>query len=185
MKRSDFLLALLSVLPSFTYSKSWPGSPVVKGFKVKAGEARLGKSYKMKGVTLNLLDSKIASADSNGSIAVFEQNGFTPFGGPPLHIHIDQDEYFYIINGEYLFQVGEEKFQMKPGDTIFLPKNVPHAFIQLTEKGKVLVSYFPAGKMEDFFRTTDSWTAPPPTETIAKTFKDHGMLVVGPPLKAE
>lgn len=182
MKRSNFLFALLAAIPSISFKSSFE-TPPGKGFKVKAGEARLGKRYKMKGVTLNLLDSKISSADTNGVMAVFEQNGFTPLGGPPLHIHTHQDEYFYIINGDYLFQVGEDKFQMKPGDTIFLPKNVPHAFIQLSETGKVLVSYFPAGKMEGFFKTTDSWTAPPSAETIAKTFKDHEMLVVGPPLK--
>jgi quercetin dioxygenase-like cupin family protein len=183
MKRSKFLLAIFSVIPSIVFGKPHLDNPPGKGFKINAGEARLGKSYKMKGVTLNLLDSKILSADTNGGMAVFEQNGYTPLGGPPLHIHSHQDEFFYIINGNYLFQVGEEKFQMKAGDTIFLPKNVPHAFIQLTEEGKVLVAYQPAGDMEGFFKTTDSWTTPPTTEIIVKTFKDHGMLVVGPPLK--
>ena len=122
----------------------------------------------MKGVTLNVLDNKISSGDTNGDIAVFEQNGFTPKGGPPLHIHPFQDEFFYIIDGEYLFQVGDTKYQMKPGDTIFLPRNVKHSFIQLTETGKVIVSYLPAGKMEEFFKTTDSWISPPTSKDIEK-----------------
>lgn len=138
----------------------------------------------MKGVTLNVLDNKISSKDTNGNLAVFEQNGFTPMGGPPLHIHPYQDEFFYIIEGEYLFQVGDDKFQMKSGDTIFLPRDVQHAFIQLTENSKVIVSYMPAGKMEDFFKTTDSWTSPPTFKEIEKVFEDHDMKVVGPPLKA-
>lgn len=180
------MVAVLAVIPSLSFGKfRFSTSGGGEGFKVGAGEGRLGKSYKMKGVTLNLLDSKISSADTNGGVAVFEQNGFTPMGGPPLHIHPEQDEYFYIINGEYHFQVGVKKYRMNAGDTIFLPKGVPHAFIQLSEKGKVLVSYLPAGKMEDFFKTTDSWTSLPSRETIEKTFKDHGMLVVGPPLKVE
>lgn len=185
MNRSNFMMAIFAVIPTISLGKFGFANPAKEGFKVAAGEARHGKSYKMKGVTLNLLDSKITSADTNGGIAVFEQNGFTPLGGPPLHIHTDQDEYFYIINGEYVFQVGNQKLQMKSGDTIFLPRNVPHAFIQLSETGKVLVSYIPAGKMEDFFKTTDSWTVPPSKETIEKTFAEHGMLVVGPPIKAE
>jgi len=62
---------------------------------------------------------------------------------------------------------------------------VPHAFVQLTEKGKVIVSYMPAGKMEEFFKTTDTWTSPPTLKEIEKAFEDHDMKVLGPPLKAE
>ena len=155
------------------------------GFKVRAGETRFGKHLKMKGVTLNVLDLKVSSKDTDGALAVFEQTGFTPKGGPPLHIHYNQDEMFYILEGEYKFQVGDDKHSMKQGDTIFLPRNVPHAFVQLTEKGKVLVSYQPAGKMEDFFKVTDAWTSPPTKEEIEKVFEDHEMKVVGPPLKPE
>ena len=185
MKRGKFILASLAMIPMMAYANTFfkfmKGTN--KGFKVSSGEARYGKHYQMKGVTLNVLDLKIGSADTDGNLAVFEQNGFTPKGGPPLHIHLYQDEYFYIIEGEYLFQCGEEKYQMKPGDTIFLPRNVQHAFVQLTEKGRVIVSYMPAGKMEDFFKTTDAWTSPPTKELIAETFVQHDMVVVGPPLQ--
>ncbi len=156
-----------------------------KGFKIDAGEARFGKHYKMKGVTSNTLDIKISGKDTDGDLAVFEQSGLSPKGGPPLHIHPFQDEWFYAIEGAYLFQVGEDKYQMKAGDTIFLPRNVQHAFVQLTEKGKMIVSYLPAGKMEAFFKVTDAWTSPPTTEKIAKVFVEHDMKVVGPPLKVE
>jgi quercetin dioxygenase-like cupin family protein len=156
-----------------------------KGFKVNSGEARNGVHYKMKGVTLNVLTIKISSKDTDGEQAVFEQQGFTPEGGPPLHLHPYQDEFFYIIEGEYLFQVGDDKYRMMPGDTIFLPRNVQHAFVQLKEKGKVIVSYMPAGKMEDFFKTTDSWTLPPTMDEITRAFEDHDMIIVGPPLKAD
>jgi len=156
-----------------------------KGFKVNAGDARFGEHFKMKGVTLNTLDIKISGTDAENDLAVFEQTGLTPNGGPPLHIHPFQDEWFYVIEGEYLFQVGDDKYQMKSGDTIFLPRNVQHAFIQLTEKGKMIVSYLPAGKMEAFFRVTDKWTSPPTKEEIVKVFADHDMKVVGAPLKAD
>ena len=72
---------------------------------------------------------------------------------------------------------------MKKGDTIFLPRNVQHAFVQLTNKGKMIVSYLPAGKMEAFFQITDQWTSSPTKEEIEKVFKDHDMKVVGPPMK--
>ena len=156
-----------------------------KGFKVNSGEARFGIHYNMKGVTLNTLDLKISGKDVENKVAVFEQTGLTPKGGPPLHIHPNQDEWFYVVEGEYKFQVGEDKYQLKAGDTIFLPRNVAHAFIQLTEKGKMIVSYLPAGNMEAFFAVTHKWTSPPTNEQIAKAFADHDMLVVGAPLKID
>lgn len=152
---------------------------------MNSGEARFGTHFKMRGVTINTLDIKISGKDNENDLAVFEQTGLTPKGGPPLHIHPNQDEWFYVIEGNYLFQVGEENYQMNAGDTIFLPRKVQHAFVQLSEKGKMIVSYLPAGKMEGFFAVTDKWTTSPTKEEIAKVFAEHDMQVVGAPLKAE
>jgi quercetin dioxygenase-like cupin family protein len=187
MKRKYFILTALAALPVFAFSKIKPLTIMKtdKGFKVNSGEARFGIQYKMKGVTINTLDVKISGKDTENDLAVFEQTGLTPKGGPPLHIHPNQDEWFYVIEGDYLFQVGEDKYQMKAGDTIFLPRKVQHAFVQLSEKGKMMVSYLPAGKMEEFFAVTDKWTSPPTKEEIAKVFSDHDMQVVGAPLKVD
>lgn len=185
MRRSYFILSILASLPLLAVAKIKLILSIRtgKGFKVNSGEARFGTHYKMKGITLNTLDIKISGKDTDNDVAVFEQIGLTPNGGPPLHIHPYQDEWFYVIEGEYLFQVGDEKYQMKAGDTIFLPRKVQHAFVQLTEKGKMIVSYLPAGKMEHFFEVANKWTIPPTKEEIAQVFADHDMLVVGLPLK--
>lgn len=136
----------------------------------------------MKGVTLNMLDLKVGASDNEGQLAVFEQTGYTPMGGPPLHIHPYQDEMFIVHEGDYLFQCGDEKFELTAGDTIFLPRGLPHAFIQLTEKGRLTVIYQPAGKMEAFFKKTNEWTAPPTQEEVVRVFAESDMQVVGPPL---
>ncbi len=188
MKRRNVLIGLLSAIPFSLMAKMVTIKDTIrtgKGFKVASGEARFGKHFKMKGVTSNILDIKISGSDTENEIAVFEQTGLSPNGGPPLHIHPYQDEWFYIVEGTYLFQVGDEQFDMKTGDTIFLPRNVQHAFLQLSENGKMIVSYVPAGKMEAFFKVTDQWTAPPSKQEIAKVFEDHDMKVVGSPLKLE
>ena len=156
-----------------------------KGFMVKSDEARFGDRLKMKGITVNILDLKISSADTNGDVSVFVQTGVTPKGGPPLHVHPNQDEWFHVIEGEYKFQVGDDVHLLSVGDTIFLPRNVPHAFGQLSEKGKMMVTYMPAGKMESFFKVTDKWTLPPTKEEVTKAFEDHDMKIVGPPLNTE
>ncbi len=155
------------------------------GFKVEAGEARFGKHFNMKGITLNTLDIKISGKDTDGDLAVFVQTGHTPFGGPPLHIHPFQDEYFFVLEGKYKFLVGTEFYSLEKGDTIFLPRDVPHAFVQLTDQASMIVSYFPAGKMEAFFEATDKWTSPPSKVEMEKIFVDHDMRMVGPPLKPD
>jgi len=187
MKRRNFIFTTLAAMSMLAFSKikSIGTNRTDKGFKVNSGDARFGTHYKMKGVTANTLDIKMSGRDTENDLAVFEQTGLTSKGGPPLHIHPNQDEWFYVIEGEYLFQVGDDKFQMKEGDTIFLPRKVQHAFVQLTEKGKMIVSYLPAGKMEEFFAVTDKWTSPPTKEAIAKVFADHDMQVVGAPLKVD
>ncbi|SDD69298.1 cupin domain-containing protein [Niabella drilacis] len=187
MKCNYFISTVLGAIPLFTWLKTRGTNALqtTTGFKVPAGQARFGIHYKMKGVTLNMLDIKISGKDTNGGLAVFEQTSLTYKGGPPLHIHLNQDEWFYVLEGKYRFRVGDDLYDMAPGDTIFLPRRVPHAFIQLTEKARVIVSYCPAGSMEDFFAVTSQWTTPPTKETIAGVFADHEMKVVGPPLKAD
>jgi quercetin dioxygenase-like cupin family protein len=183
MKRRKFIFSTILLSPLFSFKKMISHfSGPEKGFKVGSGEARFGIHYKMKGVTSNILDIKISGKDTGHELAVFEQTGLTPNGGPPMHIHPNQDEWFYVVEGEYLFQVGDDRYMMKAGDTIFLPRNVQHAFIQLTNHAKVLVSYLPAGKMEEFFAVTDKWISPPSKEEIVKVFAEHDMVVVGPPL---
>ena len=186
MQRRKFFLSSIAAMPLLVFgrmkalARQFPGG---RPFKVDSGNARNGIHYRMKGITLNTLDLKISAGDTNGHLAVFEQIGKSPNGGPPLHLHTEQDEWFFVTEGEYLFQCGDEQFLMKAGDTIFLPRNVPHAFIQLTEKAKTIVSYLPAGRMEQFFAVTDSWQATPTREEISKVFADHGMKVVGEPLQ--
>ena len=54
----------------------------------------------------------------------------------------------------------------------------------MSEKGRLIITYQPSGKIEEFFKLTSLWTSPPSKEEIAKVFADHDMVVVGPPLKA-
>jgi hypothetical protein len=94
MTRLNFILTILVLYPLSLFARFKTIMRNDKGFKVRAGEARFGEHYKMKGVTLNTLDIKISANDTDGDLAVFEQTGLTPKGGPPLHIHPFQDEWF-------------------------------------------------------------------------------------------
>ena len=74
---------------------------------------------------------------------------------------------------------------MSVGDSIFLPRKVPHAWTQKSETGKMTVIVQPAGKLEDFFVTMATLDYEPTQEEIKKIFADNDMDVIGPPLKLE
>ena len=70
----------------------------------------------------------------------------------PLHVHEHEDELFFVIEGEHVFQVGDEAFEVGPGGLVFAPRGVPHSQRRVVERtGRVLVMCSPAG-LEGFFR---------------------------------
>jgi quercetin dioxygenase-like cupin family protein len=186
MKRDRFISTILAVsfAPLAFGAQNLKNSPrSERGFKINAGEGRIQGHIKLKGVNSNILDLKISGKDTNGDLAIFEQTSISQGRGTPLHVHHLQDEIFYVIEGEYYFQVGGEKYSLNVGDSIFLPRKVPHAWTQVSEKGKMMLTFQPAGKMEEFFVTMAALKNEPTIEEIAKIFAENEMQVVGPPLK--
>jgi len=188
MKRNKFIASILTVMsaPVFAFSQL-PGKLTrqKKGFKVSAGEGRIHGHIKLKGVNSNILDVKVSGSDTDGDIAIFEQTSLSQGKGTPLHIHHAQDEIFYVIEGKYKFQVGDDKYDLAAGESIFLPRQVAHAWTQVSEKGKMTVIMQPAGKLENFFITMAALDHEPGKDEIAKIFADNDMQVVGPPLKID
>ncbi|MEO7047920.1 MAG: cupin domain-containing protein, partial [Ferruginibacter sp.] len=167
MKRNKFIAAVAAMMatPIAAFSKSnILNMREVKGFKIPAGEGRIHGHIKLKGVNSNILDVKVSGTDTDGDLAIFEQTSLSQGKGTPLHIHHFQDEIFYVIEGMYKFQVGEEKYDLKVGDSIFLPRKVAHAWTQASEKGKMIVTMQPAGKLEIFFVTMAALDHPPSQE---------------------
>ncbi len=148
-------------------------------FIVDAGKSRFGEVVKFLGVHPN--DLKISGKDTSGQLSVFEYIG-TAKVGPTLHIHFNQDEIFTVIDGSYRFVVGTETHVLTPGQTIFLPRNIAHTWIQLTENGRMIYMLQPAGKMEEFFSFMNNLKEKPSDAAMNKIHAAHGMKVVGPPL---
>jgi quercetin dioxygenase-like cupin family protein len=186
MKRIRFITSLLGLTAvplafGIQNEKLSPGGRV--GFKIGAGEGRIHGHVKLKGLNSNIIDLKISGKDTNGELAIFEQTSISMGRGTPLHVHYFQDEIFFIIDGEYYFQVGDSKHRLATGDFIFLPMKIPHAWTQVSEKGRMTMTFQPAGKMEEFFLTMSGLKDEPSAEEIARVFAENEMKVVGPPLK--
>ena len=188
MKRSAFLklcsaLGATVSLPLLGYSKFKQGS-TGKGFKVDAGKDRLGKSVSLfEGDTFY---SKIATNDTNGDLYVFESTREKK-GGPPQHFHYDQDEWWYVLQGEFIIKVGDEVYEVKAGDSVFGPRKVPHAFAKVGDgEAKLLMMFQPAGKMEAYFKAVSEGATKNMTAEEQDNFKkQHGFERTGPALSYE
>lgn len=183
MKRKEFLVSSLLAMPAMAFSKNQflkrnTGS-AKETFVVDAGKSRFGDTVKFLGVHPN--DLKISAKDTDGQLSVFEYTGLAKVG-PALHVHLKQDEIFTVVEGEYRFVVGDSQHLLKKGQIIFLPRNIPHTWIQLTDKGKMIYFLQPAGKMEEFFTLMNSLKERPSQEEIDRIHAAHDMKVVGPPL---
>jgi mannose-6-phosphate isomerase-like protein (cupin superfamily) len=92
-----------------------------------------------------------ASGDATGgAFALFEEA--PPLLDTPLHRHEREDELFYVLEGEHVFQVGDEEHHAGPGALVFAPRGIPHAQRRVDPgRGRLLVLTAPAG-LEGFFR---------------------------------
>jgi len=86
------------------------------------------------------------------------------------------------MEGEVLFQVGDQRKLLRSGESVLGPRMIPHGFSAVGEKpGRMLIAFTPAGKMEAFFRAIAIPNGP---AMDAETFRRYDMRYVGPPLKA-
>lgn len=180
MKRKQFLLSTVTAIPSLAFAQFiLPTARENKPFVIRSGMSRIGEPMKYKGVHPN--NVVISKKDTGNSLSVFSFIGFAKIG-PSLHMHFHQDEFFYVAEGNYRFVAGEETMELNAGDTIFLPRNIPHTWLQLTEHGNLLYAVQPAGTLEEFFKEMNDLKKPPTEEEAKEIHLKHGMKLIGPPL---
>ena len=93
---------------------------------------------------------RLAAEATGGAFTLFEE--IPPLLDTPLHVHEREDELFYVLEGEHVFQVGEEELPTAPGGFVFAPRGVPHAQRRVVAgHGRLLIVTAPAG-LEGFFR---------------------------------
>jgi mannose-6-phosphate isomerase-like protein (cupin superfamily) len=110
-------------------------------------DVRLARSVWFRGA---LITVHADSDDTNGKFALFEVSG-CPGGEPPLHIHENEDEMFYVVEGRLQAVRGSEEITLDPGDSAFLPRRVPHTFKVISSFARAIVYVTPGG-FEGYFR---------------------------------
>jgi quercetin dioxygenase-like cupin family protein len=136
---------------------------------------------------------RVSHRDGGDRISVLE-HAARRGDSPPLHVHVNEDEVFHILEGEFRFRVGTAERTGKAGETVLAPKGTPHTYCVESEHGRWL-TVTTHQHFEDFVRTMarkaeggglPPASGPPAPEAIqeltavARTF---GIEIVGPPLK--
>ncbi len=102
-------------------------------------------------ITGDTLWFKATSAETRGAYTVIEVISL-PGNGPPPHLHENEDESIYVIDGEFEILLGAKTMRAEPGAFVFVPKRTVHRFRCIGDgPGKVLVHFTPGG-IEGFFR---------------------------------
>ena len=130
------------------------------------------------------LTYKARSGQTGGALTAWESTA-APGEGPPLHLHVNEDECMYVLEGQLRLRLDDTDHTAPAGSFVFIPRGLPHAW-QNTGAGpaRVLFVFTPASPgMERFFERS----AELPEDTrMADAFKTlasaAGMEVLGPPL---
>ena len=132
---------------------------------------------------------KSSGETTGGRVAVTEN--WAPRGhGSPLHVHHNEDEWFYVLDGELTFWVGGEVITAAKGSFVYGPRDVPHTFTVSSDEARFLLVIQPAG-FESFLRAlsepAQSLTLPPASveppamETLLAVAEEYGIEILGPP----
>ena len=122
-------------------------------------------------------------------MAVFGEALIPPqTSGPSLHVHTREDECAYVIEGTLTCRVGDNQFDADAGSLVWLPREIPHTFANLSDAPvRVLGVTVPAG-LEGMFEEQAAYfaglTGPPDEDVVAAIGSKYGVTVVGPPLGA-
>ena len=130
-------------------------------------------------------------AETDGAYFVME-GMVPPDGGPPPHIHHNQVETFYIVEGQMEILLGDQVYQANAGDFVHVSKGTTHRFINRSQTPtKMILTFVPAGDVEHFFReafeqTTDRNAPPPPLDDafiqrMLQAAGRHDIEVLPPP----
>jgi uncharacterized cupin superfamily protein len=138
---------------------------------------------------------RVGHDEGRDGIAVIERRA--PYGdSAPLHVHHDEDEVFYVLEGELRIRAGDADFRIGAGQTALAAVGVPHTYRVESPDGARWLNITTQGDFERFLRATSraaerpELPAPegPPTPEQAEAFaaaaRQHRIELVGPPLES-
>jgi mannose-6-phosphate isomerase-like protein (cupin superfamily) len=182
MTRQTFLKSIIAAVPIFGFISKLKAQPLEQtknkeGFMVKTNEDRFDQNSEIFGG--DRFSTKVSTRDTDGAFYIFDSTRLKK-GGPGLHFHYEQDEWWYVIKGEFSITVGGKTYIARAGDSVFGPRMVPHKFSKTNEgESKLIIMYQPAGRMEEFFKKVGNGALQNLTKPELESLcKEHGFEVL-------
>ena len=155
----------------------------IKPYRLASGEGLADVWWKTGRITVKVGADETSNAFSQ--LEAYEPRG----GATPLHVHHNEDETFYILEGEVTMFVGDDRIDLEAGDFCFGARGVPHAYLVRSERARMLVTISPSGSEQLFVSLGVPVTSvEPPTDTVmppmpemARLFAGYGAEILGPP----
>jgi mannose-6-phosphate isomerase-like protein (cupin superfamily) len=162
---------LLALLPGPTPATAEGGGFVV----LPDGASRFSGPQGREADVTELLATR---EQTGGALGLLRQT-IAPKSGPPLHIHRAEDEFYYIVSGEFNFKLGDRIVSAPTQSIVFVPRGTAHTFENVGTKPGVLLLGVTPGGLEMMFAERPGVDP----EANRKLMKMHNMEVVGPPLR--
>jgi len=127
---------------------------------------------------------KVSSEDSDATLAFFHLVA-PPMSGPPRHVHSREDELFYVLEGELVFELDGERHTVRGGDTVYLRRGVVHTYQNFTTSDARLLITTTPGNFCNLFIEMSAATPPgtmPSFELIDTIATKYGISTLGPPM---
>src|SRR5262244_3930433 len=100
------------------------------------------------GIDMRILLSTEASGGAISVIMAWHKPG----EGPPDHVHFDQEEMFFIVEGTYELTVGGQTSTAGPGTIVFIPRTVVHRFKNVGNKMARMLDWSLPGGQDHYFK---------------------------------
>jgi quercetin dioxygenase-like cupin family protein len=135
------------------------------------------------GVHLDVLGEKltllVSGQQTHGAFAVISVTS-PPGGGTPLHQHHDEDEAFYVLEGEYAIRCGARTVRAGPGSFVFAPRGVPHKLTNVSAEPSTHLGIVSPAGFERFFEEMSQLPKPPAVERIMEVAAKYRLEILAP-----
>jgi quercetin dioxygenase-like cupin family protein len=173
-----YLFGIASVSPLLPAQTAATGGVSV----VNPGESRFVFSNAQQA---KLTPCKLTSEDSAGALSAFELSAL-PQTGPYQHVHHREDEWYYVLSGEFLFKTDGVEHRLATGASIWLPRGIPHVWANTSTAEAKLILVCQPGGFEKFFEEMGNEMAKVDSSSAQSKMKEimakYGMELLGPPL---
>ena len=103
----------------------------------------------------------VLKAGASATLGAYSLLEFTVAGnGPPMHVHHDAEEAFYVLDGEITIRIGTETIQAIAGSFVLIPRETPHTFDNASDHPSRMLTIFSPPGFEQFFPQVAALTEP-------------------------